>query len=343
MAANWERLHEVIENRHAYFERGLSRAVEYVRNSIREVFFITTKDVRETLLSNRKVDPMVTKHVVHYTSLQALFMMLNGSAEPIKLPHGTGKNRPTDERFLRVYDSANLNDPSEGAYLMKRFRTEKYNDMRIPAYIASFIRPDKKAKDPVRKARNNLVFWRHYGDDGRGCSISIPVDRFTPNQDGLKLQAVAYGNSAAHKAAVQLRPAVKMLDEMLSKDLDPAIQREVATVIRDGLGEIPYLFKSSAFKYEKECRIVATESTFKGYGDVRHDFERRSGKSGRIRMYGRHPLLTITNILSTGSVITLGPDVANVDYVEYALEQLLRSLDIRDLPIERSEIPYRRT
>ena len=343
MAANWERLQEAIANRHAYFERGLPRAVDYVRNSIREVFLNATSDVRETLLSNHKVDPIVTTDVVHYTSLLALFMMLNGSAEPIKLPHGPRKSRPTDERFLRLYDSANLNDPSEGAYLMKRFRTETYNVMRIPAYIASFIRPDKKRKDPVLEARNNLVFWRHYGDDGRGCSISIPVDRFTPNQDGLILRAVAYGNSAAEKAAVELRPAVKMFDKMLSKDLDPAIQREVAIVIRDGLGEIPYLYKSSAYKYEKECRIVATESTFKGYGPVRHDCEARSCKSGRIRMYGRHPLLTTTNILSTGSVITLGPDVSNVDYVKYALEQLLRSLDIRDLPIERSEIPYRRT
>ena len=343
MAANWERLQEVIENRHAYFERGLSRAVEYVRNSIREVFLNATNDVKETLLSNHKVDPMVTKHVVHYTSLQALFMMLNGSAEPIKLPRGTRKSRPTDERFLRLYDSANLNDPSEGAYLMERFRTETYNEMRIPAYIASFISPDKKAKDPVPKARNSLVFWRHYGDDGRGCSISIPVDSLTRNQHGLILRTVAYTSSAADKAAAQLRPGVQMLDKMMSKDLDPDVRREIAIVIRDGLGVIPYLYKSSVYKYEQECRIVAMESAFRKYDGISYDFEKRVGTSGRIRMYGRHALLTMTNILSTGSVITLGPDVPNVDYVEYALEQLLRSLDRRDLPIERSEIPYRRT
>ena len=343
MAANWKHLQEVIENRHDYFERGLPRAVEYVKNSIREVFFSTTKDVRETLLSNRKVDPMVTKHVVHYTSLQALFMMLNGSAEPIKLPRGTRKSRPADERFLRLYDSANLNDPSEGVYLMKRFRTETSNDMRIPAYIASFITPDKKAKDAVQEARNNLVFWRHYGDEGRGCSISIPVDPLTRNQHGLILRTVAYTKSAADKAASQLRPGVKMLDKMMSKDLHPDIRREVAIVIRDGLGEIPYLYKSSVYNYERECRIVAMESAFKKYDGISYDFDKRDGKSGRIRMYGRHPLLTMTNILSTGSIITLGPDVPNVDYVEYALEQLLRSLDRRGLPIERSEIPYRRT
>ena len=341
MDANLQRLQEAIDNKQAY---GENRGIEYIRNSIREVFLNAINDVRENLLSKHNVDPAVTKAVVHYTTLQALFTMLGGSAEPIQLPHDRPKNRlSTDERFLHLYDSANLNDPSEGAYLMKRFGTETDNAVKIPSYIASFIRPDEKANDPVREARNNLVFWRHYGDDARGCSISIPVDRFIPNQYGLILRAVDYGSSTADEAADQLGPAVEMLSKMMSKDLDPDIQREVAIVIRDGLGEIPYLYKSSAYKYERECRLVAMESVFEDYGGICYDFEKRSSKSGRIRMYGRHPLFNLTNILSTDTVITLGPDVPNVDYVEYALKHLLRTLDIRNLPIEQSKIPYRRT
>ena len=346
MAANLDHLHKAIGNIDVY---GKSRGIEYVKHSIREVFLNAVKDVTVTLLTKHSVNPTDTNAVVHYTSLQALFTMLNGRAEPIEPPDDTQNNRlPTDHRFLRLYDSANLNDPSEGAYFMNRACTNTYNVLRIPAYIASFIRPHETTENSVeeeriREARDNLVCWRHYGDDGRGCSISIPVGLFTSNCHDLILRAVHYGSPAADEAAHQLRPAVEMLDKMISNTLDPDIQREVAIVIQDGLGEIPYLYKSRAYEYEQECRIIATESTFKDYGGISYDFEKRAGKSGRIRMYSRHACLNLTNILSTHTVITLGPDVPNVDYVEYALEQLLRSLDKRDLPIERSKISYRRT
>ena len=344
MTANLERLKQVIENRHAYLRSGVLGSTEYIRYGIRPAFLNVVNDVKDTLLSRHNVNPTVTKTVVHYTSLRALFTMLDGGVEPSQLSGGTrGIRSSPDHKFLRLYDSANLNDPSEGAYFMNRVPSETYNALRTPAYIASFITPRKTAKDPVKEARDNLVFWRHYGDGGRGCSLSIPVDRFTSNQFTLMLRAVIYGSPKADEAAGQLRLPIEMLDKIMSEDLDTDIQREVAVTIRDGLGEIPYLYKSSAYKYERECRIVAMESAFEDYGGVCHDFEQRFSKSGRIRMYGRHPRLNLTNILSTGTVITLGPDVQNVDYVEYALEQLLQSLDIRNLPIERSKIPYRRT
>ena len=342
MTANLERLKQVMDNRHAFFSSGAQRAIEYVRYGIKPAFLDAVNDVKDTLPSWQHVDPTVTKAVVHYTSLRALFTMLDGGVEPPKL---SGGRYSTDQQFLRLYDSANLNDPSEGAYFMKRVPTTMNNPLRTPAYIASFITPRKTAEDPVedpvKEARNNLVFWRHYGDGGRGCSITIPADRFTSNRYDLMLRTVIYGSTKANEAADKLRLPIEMLE--MSEDLDTDIRREVAVTIRDGLGEIPYLHKSSAYMYERECRIVAMESAFEDHGGICHDFGKRSSKSGRIRRYGRHPLLNLTNILSTGTVITLGPDVPNVDYVEYALEQLLLALDVRDLPIERSKIPYRRT
>lgn len=338
MTANLERLKQVMDNRHAYFSSGAQRSIEYVRYSIKPAFLDAVNDVTDTLPSSQHVDPTVTKAVVHYTSLQALFTMLDGGVEPPKL---SGGRYSTDQQFLRLYDSANLNDPSEGVYFMKRVLTNTSNPLKTPAYIASFITPRETGTDPIKEARNNLVFWRHYGDDGRGCSITIPADRFTSHQYELKLRTVIYGSTKANAAASQLRLPIAMLE--MTEDLDTEIRREVAVAIRDGLGEIPYLYKSSAYMYERECRIVAMESNFEGHGGLCHDFEKRSSKSGRIRIYGRHPLLNLTNILSTGTVITLGPDVPNIEYVEYALEQLLLSLDVRDLPIERSKIPYRRT
>ena len=114
-------------------------------------------------------------------------------------------------------------------------------------------------------------------------------------------------------------------------------------MILESLEEIPYLYKSDAYKYERECRLVALESHFKHHGGIRYAFEKWSGASGRLRMYGQHPNLSLTNILSTGSIITLGPAVPNADHVQYAIEQLLESVGIAGLPVKLSSITYRRT
>ena len=83
--------------------------------------------------------------------------------------------------------------------------------------------------------------------------------------------------------------------------------------------------------------------TLREYGGILYDFETRPEGSGRLRMYGHHPCLRLTNILATDSVITLGPSIPNADYVQYAIEQLLRSIGIRGLKIEQSGISYRQT
>ncbi len=248
--------------------------------------------------------------------------------------------RTTDSRFLRLYDSANLNDPSEGAYFLKRF-TRAYDVVKVPGYIASFVSPDRPAEDPA-SIRDNLVFWRHYGKNGQGCSISIPADRFNRQESEPTLRAVAYGSEKANEGAERLHPIMQRLDTVLADArVDAKLERQVAATILESLGELPYMYKSSAYKYEQECRIVACEADFGRYGGVHYAFERRSGDPGRLRMYGHHPCLNLTNVLSTGSVITLGPTVPNLDHVEYALEQLLESVGIGRFPIRRSKISYR--
>ena len=343
MTANVEDLKRAISNGHDYFQAGGSIAIDYIRQIIRPALREAIKDAKHSLLSEHDVDTKSLNNAVHYTSLQALFAMLVGRAEPSTLSEGARKgDLPTDQKFLRLYNSATFNDPSEGAYFMKRF-TRAYDVVHTPAYIASFVTPDKSTDDTVTNTRDNLVFWKHYGDDGQGCSISIQTDRLIADQNDVTLRSVTYGSLKADKAANQFRPIVQDLDKLISDDSYKDLQREVAMTILESLGEIPYLYKSRAYEYEKECRLIAMESTFKDYGGICHEFEERFDKCGRIRMYGQHPRLNLTNILSTGTVLTLGPAVPNADYVQYAIEQLLRSLNKEGLPIERSEIPYRRT
>lgn len=143
--------------------------------------------------------------MVHYTSLAALVSMLRERAEPgseegpaeamvvstttstteddsnggqkalertsnanlPELAYGDARNG-AERRFLRLYDCANLSDPLEGAYFLKELvgtedalRVLEYV-VQIPAYIASFVTPQHKDQ---KYACDNLVFWRHYGQE----------------------------------------------------------------------------------------------------------------------------------------------------------------------------------
>ena len=334
-------LDQAINSRRAYFRSSSAKALDYVKHVIGPALSLAVNEAKTHLPPRHDVDVARIVNVVHYTSLQALFTMIHDGPEPREASKITQADyRKTDYRFLRLYDSANLNDPSEGAYFLKRF-TRAYDVVKAAAYIASFVTPNRPAKDP-ESIRDNLVFWRHYGKDGRGCSISIPADRFAPNRSELALQSVAYGNQHAEEDAKTLRSVVERLNPVL-KDarVDSDLGRQVAATILESLGRIPYLYKSSAYKYEHECRIVALDPHFENHGGIHYTFEGRPQNSGRLRMYGQHPCLNLSNVLSTGSAITLGPAVPNADNVQYALEQLLDSVGISRFPIKRSRIPYR--
>ena len=268
--------------------------------------------------------------------------------------HGNGRTS-IDRRYLRLYDCANLNDPLEGAYFLKELvGTQDTLDIvkhvvQVPAYIASFVTPKTKTKtktDAKSDASDNLVFWRHYSQEGRGCSISIPVGRFASVQCEATLQKVIYGCDAATRNARRLRPVLDCLRGIVQsapEDRRRLVQQQIAATVLECLGEIPYLYKSSAYRYEEECRVVAMESHLEKHGGILYDFETRPEGLGRLRMYGQHPCLGLTNILATDSVITLGPSIPNVDYVQYAIQQLLRSIGIRGLKVEQSGISYRQT
>lgn len=343
MTSSLHDLKRAVGNSTDYFQAGSPQDIDYVKHVIGAALRAAVNEVKAAHPLKHNVDTTQTTDIVHYTTLQALFSLLHGRVEPSDLSEvSQAKRGTTDHRFLRLYDSANLSDPSEGAYFLKRF-TNAYDVVKAPAYIASFVTPNKAEQSPVEKARNDLVFWRHYGDDGRGCSISIPANRFNPDRSDLTLKMVSYGRQEADKVARPLRQVLGYLNPIITEDTRSDLQRQIAATILESLGELPYLYKSSAYMYEKECRIVALESDFKSLNGIHYDFEERPGKSGSLRMYGQHPSLKLTNVLSTGSVITLGPAVPNADNVQYAIEMMLQSVGIADLPIERSQIPYRRT
>ena len=265
--------------------------------------------------------------VFHYTGVKTVEALVRGIAH-------------LQSASLRLYNSGDFNDPDEGEFFTRNLALPTSNRWILEgntshSYVASFVIPDA-----TNDLSDDLRFWRSYGKDGEGCSLAlnIPLDR---------LRNVLYG--VRHVKRVRpilfafldiLRPLAFVSDRRLR----PSIRRCLATGVWNALAGIKYLYKSEAYCYENECRVVVPESVV-----PREEIKFQCDEKGEILPVPKHyvedPDLESVRILATGSRIVLGPSVKGRDNLRFYLETLKR-LTRRagsDPRITASQIVYRRT
>lgn len=305
--------------------------------------------------------------VVHYTSVAAVVSMLKQAG----CDGGESQNRAGGGRrkvgYLRMYSSARFNDPGEGLYLARNARlvhrpidakkdTDSFCDIvwgtivsdgvesgpadSRYAYVASFIQPNDT--EDTLDASDNLAFWRSYGQDGRGCSLTIPVSKSL----GKRLRAVKYGRKDANDTIQRLWSFFTPMMEF-ARELDTEgenVTRILHSVIVRSMERLNYLYKSEAYKYEQECRVVETPATIRE-AEIRPVFE-YSEQPGceNVRRYINHPALSTNErdgIFMSRSRITLGPRVSNRADVKDYLQRLLKKAKLLGTRICYSTIEYR--
>ena len=241
-------------------------------------------------------------------------------------------------KSLRLYDSAHLNDPDEGNFLIRSLDPEgKYNWISegsiAHAYVTSFIIP-KKDKD----MRDNLVFWRAYGSEGEGCSLTVHV----PPQH---LRRVVYDPVEVQDTVQKLLPTLQTIEPIVAvkQPFEHQIKRELSDAFRESLGQVQYLYKSQAYEYEEECRFVITRSEV-SENQIYFDYRHQDG-SAHLRHYCEHEDLDLERMAVSGSAITLGPRVFRSDDVRRSLEVLRSRAGLENrLQVRPSRIPfYRKT
>ena len=197
------------------------------------------------------------------------------------------------------------------------------------AYIASFIIPNSE-----KDMSDDLVFWREYGEEGEGCSLSLPIPL-------SRLQQVLYGPEGLERTFEELRSVLNLLDPLLEID-NSSIQEKLAATVWESLEKIRYLHKDAAYEYEKECRFVVAESNI---DEDKIHFEDQDPQKApaHIRHYYELEELGIQNLLITGSTITLGPCLSHPDNVEYYLKILLQRAHLGGQKFKTSRIPYRKS
>ena len=202
----------------------------------------------------------------------------------------------------------------------------------MPAYQTSltYVKNQTKADD--------LKFWRTYGRDGSGCALVMPAACFSGQQN---LFRVRYGKKAVGKCVEKLWRLLEAYGEVKGA---PDFERisdvsELPTPIVNVLSPLVYLYKSKAYKFEREARIVVPFSDLdKG---LYLQGSTMGEDPGAWRHYAELDDLRIAELLMSGSLIYLGPTVKKSPNVRFVLEKLLRERRMYGPKVERSTIAYR--
>ena len=127
-----------------------------------------------------------------------------------------------------------------------------------------------------------------------------------------------------------------MLEEVESLNV-PDVLSKSKDIIQNSLQRINYLYKSNAYSYEKECRIIVPSDT---------DLDTKvQHKEGTFKHYVQHPALSTseeTGIFRSGSAITIGPCVESQKAAKQYLENLIYKAGIHTA-VRTSKISYRRS
>lgn len=260
----------------------------------------------------------------HYTSLHNLVSLVEGADRSSSVAS-----------TLRLFPTYRFNDRNEGRHLAQSIaEMTDYDwlntDVRTLAFAACFVGGDDN------RAGDDLVYWRSYGHDGEGCSLTWKPTTAPPH-----LYAVQYESSDAVRALERVIKALEPLVYVRNPRANRLARTILGTTVWQALSRVRYLYKNPHYSYERESRVLIAET------DDAFDREKvcvvdagRSSNPPQVQRYYVDDSLSVKAIFGSGSVITLGPRTLNVDDTRAYIESLLEDRGLT-AEIRISSAPYR--
>ena len=292
-------------------------------------------------------------HLVHYTGTDVVFAMLD---------------KGNDKGGLRLYDTVHANDPEEGRFLLRHWdgleeewpwmweegQTAEADEKAAPslkeqveqgiypghAYVLSFVPSASNEQNNDR-----LVFWREYGREGAGCSLSIPKDKlFDKRKCLLTPYRVKYGPGAVAELRDKLQERVFGPIEQGIRDVDgpeSMLLEAAQPKVRRELQLFRYLYKDQAYEHEGEYRLVTMGSAQETGGEPTYEQQTNSRGETVFRHYLTHASLYSNQIFGLESHIVFGPTVPHAQNVIGTIENFLAKRGISGTRVTSSGISYR--
>ena len=259
--------------------------------------------------------------LAHYTTLEAVISMLQ-----------------SPEGGLRLSDSSTMNDPEEGCatrdgrsirhLLDDEFEQDSWLRRRYDhAHICCFVGVDRGAEHDVEPG-DDLLFWRLYGNECRGLSITLPPYLSTDLLRKGWVQQVTYAGDPP--LAIDLRPISSLLhdlEKLRVRSIDAELWHSVYPVFLshcDLVMAYRFLHKRAHYSMEREYRAVAfVTANDEAPEDGQFPARGHHVQYHRIRTYVQTPQLACRAILTTNSRITIGANVPESDRVKRNIADLV--------------------
>ena len=239
---------------------------------------------------------------------------------------------------LRLSDSSTMNDPEEGRatrygreikhLLQDQFAPDSWPRRRYDdAHVCCFVGVDRAADDDVEPG-DDLLFWRLYGNDCRGLSITIPTHVSADLLHDRYVQQVTYTHKPPPTAyARKIALLIEELDQLRSHATDAKLWNSIYPIVLphcDLLMAHRFLQKRAHYSMEREYRAVAFVTRDDEAPEDR-EFSARGHhvQYQRIRTYVQTSHLASDNILCTNSRITIGSNVPEKNNVQANVEKLV--------------------
>jgi len=327
---NWR---ELMEELRRIGRRGFERPA-YTQN----IHGLLLKEIPNLILYEDLARPDADR-LVHYTSWENALNMFSGNENPV----------------LRMYNYEQSNDPDEG-----KIRPGEWKDvLRNAEWADKILENDARWMPDLEYGGNtygcsfssggkdiedDLTYWMMYGNNGEGCSFKItPPSGYKHRVYRIRYRDRNFSERSAHEkkedkdVADRLQELFTICKEIVDKATGEH-QIAVKEIIAQGLREIVYgyyhLIKHKDYEGEQEWRMIKVAPETK---EIR--FDTTAGKL--VKRYIEGPGLK--EILSSASVITIGPTVPNRGAARAYIEHLARTKHgIRYVAVKNSRQTYRR-
>ena len=243
----------------------------------------------------------------------------------------------SQEGGLRLSDTSTMNDPeegcatSEGSFISHLLRTKLGEESWVwkrygAAHVCCFVGIERTDEQTI-DAGDDLLFWRLYGSDCRGVSITIPPLISRDLVESSVIGKITYADELPIQMDLSaFSTFARKLEELHTRALDAGVWAEIGPevfVACDSLFRQRFLQKRPHYEMEQEYRAVTFLSE-DVEDDARYSIRGKHVQYGRVRQFVQIPELTCISILTTGSQITIGSNVPEPDKARDSLRELVK-------------------
>lgn len=274
-------------------------------------------------------------HLAHYTSLDALFSMLHSPENGLRLSDSSAMSDPEEGRATRDARLVHklLEDCGPDSWISRRYSS---------AYLCCFVGV-RRAQGQELDAGDDLLFWRLYGNEGRGVSITLPPHVSELLAESSMVQRVIYTDEPDMNYDIAaVSKLLEDLDCLRKRAIESGAWPDLCKAVLpkcDLLLGKRFLLKRSHYKMEREYRAVAFDTEEHGTCLDRGWHV----QLGQVRKFVQYKDLSCRSILTTNGQITVGSNVPKAQCAVNIIRQMLKdSQGIPDVVAVRvSERRYR--